>query len=153
MEHEEFVKLDTAMSQYIRIIDKAPEERKRLEAKAVLNTDVEGADILYNLIQFFRGYRHLFSVGKMLIPKPDASMDVMVHILEIWERGKHSPSSAAGYVEAWLQVRDAETVTQFIQFLKEGDGPGGASVEGAIHSSTSEKLEQRFRHWKQRKQR
>lgn len=151
MDQEEFVKLDIAVDQYTRIINKFPDEfRKRLEAKAVLDTDVEGATVLYNLIQFFRDYRHLFSVGKMLIPKPDPSSDVIALVVEMWERNKHIPISAAGHVEAHLQVRDTKTVTQFIQFLKEGDDSWGASIEGAVHSGTPEELEQRFRKWKQR---
>lgn len=150
MDQDEFVRLDAAVSKYLRIISLAPEARQRFEAKAVLNTDVEGATIFYNLLQFFRDYRHLFSIGRTLIPKPDASADVNLLVREMWEGCKHTPPSTAGHVEAWAQARDTKVILEFIQFLKEGDDEWGVSIEGAIHSGTPEELEQRFRKWKQR---
>lgn len=100
------------------------------------------------LLDFFREYRHLYSVGKTLIPRPTPDTDILKELMLLWEGHKHGPEGAAARIEAIAQVREKQAVLNFILFLedqglvrKTDDGWGGyQSVD----------LEERYAQWQKK---
>lgn len=104
------------------------------------------------LLEFFREYRHLYSVGMTLIPKPTAATDILTELKYLWEGHKHGPEGTAARIEAIVQEREMKSVVDFISFLR--DGWDDWVVSGEVTRIKDSELLEMFRLWKlQRKER